>query len=120
MAADLLAKGGDRPSARRMWQQMYEQAEAGIIKENARVRLQILDSLDAADAPGGPGDGVRGRVSAGCPRGSRSCAPRGCGAARSTDAAGVPFGYDGTSGKVIDLTAVADVAAGVSAGGMKE
>ena len=49
LAADLLAKGGDRAASRRMWTQMYEQAEAGIIRENARLRLQILDSLDAAD-----------------------------------------------------------------------
>ena len=49
MAADLLATGADRATSRRMWTQMYEQAEEGIIRENARVRLQILDSLDAAD-----------------------------------------------------------------------
>ena len=49
MAADLLAKGGDRESSRRMWRQMFEQAEEGIIRENARVRLQILDSLDVRD-----------------------------------------------------------------------
>jgi len=50
MAADLLLKGGDRDSSRRMWRQMFEQAEEGIIRENARVRLQILDSLDVRDA----------------------------------------------------------------------
>ena len=49
MAADLLAKGGDRESSRRMWRQMFEQAEEGIIRENARVRLRILDSLDVRD-----------------------------------------------------------------------
>jgi hypothetical protein len=49
MAADLLAKGGDRESSRRMWRQMFEQAEEGIIRENARLRLSILDSLDMRD-----------------------------------------------------------------------
>jgi hypothetical protein len=49
LAADLLAKGGERANARRMWQRMFEQAEPGIIKENARLRLQILDSRDLAD-----------------------------------------------------------------------
>lgn len=49
LAADLLAKGGDRESSRRMWRQMFDQAEEGIIRENARVRLQILDSLDLRD-----------------------------------------------------------------------
>jgi hypothetical protein len=32
-----------------MWQQMYEQAEEGVIKDNARLRLAILDSLEVAD-----------------------------------------------------------------------
>jgi hypothetical protein len=50
MAADLLAKGGDRADSRRMWSQMFEQSEEGIIRENARARLKILDSLDLRDA----------------------------------------------------------------------
>jgi hypothetical protein len=50
LAADLVAKGGNRADSRRMWAQMFEQAEEGIIRENARARLQILDSLDLRDA----------------------------------------------------------------------
>ena len=50
LAADLLAKGGDRESSRRMWRQMFEQSEEGVIRENARVWLMILDSLDVRDA----------------------------------------------------------------------
>jgi hypothetical protein len=49
MAADLLAKGGDRDKSRRMWTQMYEQAEEGILRTNALTRLQVLDALDQAD-----------------------------------------------------------------------
>lgn len=49
MAADLLAKGGDRQKSRRMWRQMYDQAEEGILKTNALVRLQVLDALDQSD-----------------------------------------------------------------------
>jgi hypothetical protein len=49
LAADLLREGGSRADARRMWQQMYEQAEEGIIRNNAKLRLEILDSLDRAD-----------------------------------------------------------------------
>jgi hypothetical protein len=49
LAADVLIKGGDRDAARRMWRRMYEQAEEGIIRENARVRLLALDSADLAD-----------------------------------------------------------------------
>jgi len=50
LAADIVGKGGDRQTARRMWRQMYEQAEEGVIKWNALVRLQMLDALDQADA----------------------------------------------------------------------
>ena len=50
LAADLLAKGGDLESSRRMWRQMFEQSEEGVIRENARVWLMILDSLDVRDA----------------------------------------------------------------------
>jgi hypothetical protein len=49
LAADLLLKGGDRESARRMWQRMYEQSEQGILREHARLQLAILDSRDLAD-----------------------------------------------------------------------
>jgi hypothetical protein len=49
LGADLLLKGGERRAARTMWRQMYEQAEEGVIKQNARFRLLSLDSEDAAD-----------------------------------------------------------------------
>ncbi len=49
LAAELLSKGGDRAASRRMWQQMHDQAEEGILRENARHQLAVLDSLDRAD-----------------------------------------------------------------------
>jgi hypothetical protein len=49
LAADLLAQRGDRKASRQMWQRMYDQAEEGILRENARTRLAILDSRDLAD-----------------------------------------------------------------------
>jgi hypothetical protein len=49
LAADLLAKGGDREASRRMWQQMYDQAEEGILHAHAEQRLAILDSEAAAE-----------------------------------------------------------------------
>lgn len=49
LAADLLTRGGDRETSRRMWKQMYDQAEEGVIKGNARVRLQMLDASDQAE-----------------------------------------------------------------------
>jgi tetratricopeptide (TPR) repeat protein len=50
MAADLLAESGDRQNSRRMWRQMYEQAEDGVIKANAGQRLRSLDAEDLAEA----------------------------------------------------------------------
>ena len=49
LGASLLAKGGDRHAARGMWQQMYDQAEPGAIKANAKENLRVLDALDQVD-----------------------------------------------------------------------
>jgi hypothetical protein len=99
MAADLVMKGGSRADARRMWQQMHEQAEEGIIKQNARLRLEILDSLDAADRLAGLVAELarrRGR------RPARLAELREAGlwSGPLVDVAGTPFGYDEKSGRV--------------------
>jgi hypothetical protein len=99
MAADLLTKGGSRADARRMWRQMYEQAEEGIIKQNARLRLEILGSLDAADRLAGrvaEFERRRGR------RPARLAELREAGlwSGPLVDVAGTPFGYDEKSGRV--------------------
>lgn len=99
LAAELLARGGDRANSRRMWQQIYDQAEQGVLRENARVRLQILDSLDVADAltakvaqyerqTGRRPTRLRDLIGSGLWRGAL------------TDAAGFPFSYHEISGKV--------------------
>jgi hypothetical protein len=99
LAADLLARGGDRDASRRMWTQMFEQGEEGFIRENARAQLRSLDSLDLADAVAeavaefARRHGRRPRalgelVSAGLWRGPLA------------DMAGVPLGYDGNTGRV--------------------
>ena len=48
-AADFLAKGGERDTARTVWRHMYEQSD-GQMKENARFNLDRLDALDAVAA----------------------------------------------------------------------
>lgn len=48
LAASVLAKGGDRPTARRMWTAVYEQSE-GWMKANAESHIMVLDALDEAD-----------------------------------------------------------------------
>ena len=48
-AAELLAKGGSRESARFLWQQFYDTADNEQMKRNARenlIRLQALDQID--------------------------------------------------------------------------
>jgi hypothetical protein len=99
LAADLLAKGGARASSRLMWTQMFEQAEEGIIKENARFRLQVLDSLDAADrltelaAEFARRQGRR-------PVRLAELREAGLWGGPLVDLGGTPFGYDEKSGRV--------------------
>lgn len=98
-AADVLQKGGERASSRRMWQQMFDQSEAGALKENARLRLRMLDSLDAADAlTAAVGEFTRraGRR----PSRLEDVAAAGLRPGPLVDAAGVPFSYDVETGKV--------------------
>lgn len=99
LAADLLAKGGGRADARRMWQQMFDQAEPGIIKENARLRLRILDSQDVADRLSALVAAVERRTGR---RPARLEELRTAGLWRGPleDAEGVRFGYDVSSGRV--------------------
>lgn len=50
LAAQVLVKGGERQSAKMLWQQIYEQSEPGQLKDNAALHLGQLQSLDAVDA----------------------------------------------------------------------
>jgi hypothetical protein len=99
LAADLLARGGDRADARKMWQQMYDQAEAGILKANARLWLQILDSADVADHLTSLVAEMKSRTGR---RPARLDELRTAGLWRGPleDAAGVPFSYDAATGQV--------------------
>jgi hypothetical protein len=99
LAADLLLKGGSRADARRMWQQMYEQGEEGIIKENARLRLAILDSLDVADRLSALAAEFRSRTGR-FPARLEELRAAGLWHGPLADAEGVAFGYDESSGRV--------------------
>jgi hypothetical protein len=99
MAADLLARGGDRAASRRMWRQMFEQAEEGLIRDNARAQLQVLDTLDLRDAVGqavSEFERRNGRL----PRVLDELASSGLWRGPLVDLAGVPFGYDVGTGRV--------------------
>jgi hypothetical protein len=99
LAADILQKGGERQAARRMWQQMYEQAEPGILRENARARLRALDSLDAADRLGVAVEAYARRFGH-RPARLEELEPAGLWQGGLADAAGVPFSYDLKTGRV--------------------
>jgi len=99
LAADVLQKGGERKAARQIWQRMYEESEEGALKENARFRLRMLDSADAADA-------LTAAVAEYARRFGRRPArleelpAAGLWRGPLADAAQVPFSYDGSSGRV--------------------
>ena len=48
LAADVLAKSGDRETARRMWRRIAEQFE-GQMRMNALTQIEVLDAADEAD-----------------------------------------------------------------------
>ena len=99
LAADLLARGGSLKDARQMWQQMFDQAEPGILKENARLRLRIIDSRDVTDRLTALVSETERRTGR---RPARLQDLRAAGLWRGPleDAEGVPFSYDASSGRV--------------------
>jgi hypothetical protein len=99
LAADLLAKGGDLEASRRMWQQMYDQAEEGILRTHAEVQLTIMDSRAAAErltALVAEVERRRGRR----PEQLEELRRVGVWQGPLEDLAGVPFSYDVSTGQV--------------------
>lgn len=96
MAADIVARGGDRATARRMWQQIAEQSD-GPVRANALVHLQVLEALEQADRLSGLVESFTRQV------GWRPRSLQELGAhfhARTVDSSGVPFVYDAETGRV--------------------
>jgi hypothetical protein len=50
LGAEVLHKGGDRETSRRIWKGMYDQAEEGPMKYNALAHLRYLDASEQAEA----------------------------------------------------------------------
>jgi hypothetical protein len=99
LAAEVLAKGGDRASSRRMWQQMYDQAEGGLLKVNAREHLRALDARDQADRLTAAVAEYERRFG-GRPATLEQLAARAFSSGPLKDEAGVPFAYDPGTGRV--------------------
>ena len=96
MAADVLARGGDRATARRMWQQIAEQSE-GLVRANALVHLQVLEALDQAERLTKRAEDFTRQVG----RPPRSLHEVGAHFhVRTADSSGVPFVYDAGTGRV--------------------
>ena len=98
MAADMLARGGDRATARRMWQQIYAQSE-GVVRGNALVNLQVLDALDQADRLGAVVEQFAARAGR---RPASLDELRAAGLVRGplVDPSGKPYAYDPATGRV--------------------
>lgn len=97
-AADFLSKGGERATARAVWQHLYEQGEE-FMRENALFNLRRIDGLDAADAHTAAVKEFEARFGR-RPRALDELGPAGLLRAPLADAAGVPFDYDRDRGTV--------------------
>lgn len=98
LAGALLARGGQRSTARQVWQRMYEHAEAGFIKENAHYHIQRLDGLEALDLLNAAVARYRERAGR-LPAHARDVLSAGVDRRLLTDATGVPFAYDASRGR---------------------
>jgi hypothetical protein len=99
LAADVFTKGSDRATARTMWQRLYEQAEEGILRANALIRLQVLDAQDGVDrlsAAVADFERQRGRR----PRTLEELRASGLARGPVVDPSGVPYDYEASSGRV--------------------
>jgi hypothetical protein len=99
LAGMVLARGGDRETARAVWRRMYEQAEGGIIRDNALYNLRRLDGLDTLDALNAAVDRFKqahGRAPRDVSelRASTGVAPR-----VLVDPTGIPFEYNASTGR---------------------
>jgi hypothetical protein len=98
LAAQVLAKGGERQSSKMLWQQIYEESEPGQLRDNAGLHLRQLQSLDVVDALNGAAREFARR--AGRPPATLEELRRsGLTAAPVVDATGVAFEYNPSTGE---------------------
>jgi hypothetical protein len=98
LAGMLLARGGQRSTARQVWRRMYDQGEAGFIRENALYNLQRLDALDALDALNAAVERYRERAGR-PPAHAQEVLSVGVDRRLLTDPLGVPFAYEPARGR---------------------
>jgi hypothetical protein len=98
LAAELLRQGGERAAARRIWQSLYDSAEAEAIQQLARKNLLRLDALDRVDDLGRAVASFRERHHRN-PLGWRELRAEGLLAERPGDPLGCPLEYDPALGQ---------------------
>jgi len=99
LAATTLLTGGDRQSSRVLWQHLAESTEDNWFRQNARLRLQQLDAMDALDLLNGAVDRFRQREGR-PPRDWRDLVLGERLRGVPLDATGVPFVLDSSSGRI--------------------
>ena len=99
LAAQVLYKGGDRETSRRIWKGMYEQAEEGPMKYNALAHLRYLDALDQAEAIGRLVRAYEARTGR-KPESLDQLRAAGLLRGAPADPSGTPFAYDQETGRV--------------------
>jgi hypothetical protein len=97
MAADVLARGGERELSRRIWTTMYQQAEEGAMRQNALANLHRLDALDRMDVLQAAVKEFNRRAGR-LPASLAELAASGLMPAPPVDPTGVPFDYDARTG----------------------
>lgn len=101
MAADFLGRGGERETARKLWRRMYEQAEEGQLRRNAKAHLDYLDAEETIERLREPIEEYRRRAGR-YPESLAALVGAGLLPAVPADPTGVAFDYDpGTGGVAI-------------------
>jgi hypothetical protein len=98
LAADILTRGGERSTSRRIWVSLYASSE-GSIKENARVHLQQLDAVDRSEALSAAVAAFE-RAAGHRPSSLSELPAANLRGLALTDPTGVPFRYDSATGRV--------------------
>jgi hypothetical protein len=98
LAADVVARRGDRQTARALWQRLYDQAEPGPMRDNAASHLQQLAALDGMDAIRAATEAFRARAGR-WPASFDELRRAGLIQGNLVDPTGVPFEYNPETGQ---------------------
>ena len=99
LAGDVLLRGGDRATARRIWEELQAQALDPAMRGNAWAQLAVLDALDEADRLTGLVQEFARRTGR-RPASLEELVPAGLLSRPPVDIYKVPFAYDPGTGEV--------------------